>query len=60
VTGRQPLDRLGRHLVAGEAIGGLCVVTAVWAVYDGWKALGVFGVGVFTICQLIDRRTRPG
>jgi len=59
-AGRQRLDRTGQRLVAGEILGGLCVVAAVWALADGWKALGVFGVALFTICQLIDRRTRPG
>jgi len=58
--GRRRLDRTGRRLVIGEVVSGLCVVAAVWALYDGWRALGAFGVGVFTICQLIDRRTRPG
>lgn len=57
---RHRLDRLGWVLAGGEVVSGLCVVAAVWAVYDGWRALAVFGVAVFTVCQLIDRRTRPG
>jgi len=55
---RRPLDGGELRLIAGEVVGSLCIVAAVWAVYDGWKALGVFGVGLFTICHLIDNRTR--
>jgi hypothetical protein len=56
---RHRLDRVGWALAAGEIASGLCVVAAVWALYDGWRALAAFGVDVFTVCQLIDRRTRP-
>lgn len=57
-AGRHRLDGGELRLIAGEVVGSLCIVAAVWALYDGWKALGAFGVALFTICHLIDNRTR--
>jgi hypothetical protein len=58
---RRRLDRTGRRLVAVEAAGFALIVFAVWQFYpDPWRALGAVGLGAIWICQLIDRRTRPG
>jgi hypothetical protein len=43
-----------------QLIGLLCILFSVWAVYDGWVALGVFGAVLIALCELIVRRLMPG
>jgi hypothetical protein len=60
-AGRRRLDRTGRRLAVIESLGFAILVFAAAQVYgDPWRAIGGIGVGLIWVCQLIDRRTRPG
>lgn len=43
-----------RRLVAGQIVGVVFFAVAIWQILGGWHALAAFGVGLFTICQILD------
>lgn len=47
----------GRHvsLWTLQVVGLVCLVIAVWGTYDGWRALGVLGVALLTVAELVAR-----
>lgn len=40
-----------------QAVGVICVVIAAWGAYDGWAALGAFGISLLVVAELVGRRT---
>jgi uncharacterized membrane protein len=42
-----------------QLVGLVCVMVSVWALWDGWTALGVFGLLLIALCELIVRRLVP-
>jgi hypothetical protein len=52
----------GRHisLLALQLVGLACLLVSAWMVYDGWRALGIFGVALLVVAELTFRRSpRP-
>lgn len=43
-------------LLALQLVGLACIIVAAWMIRDGWAALGVFGVALVTVAELVDRR----
>jgi hypothetical protein len=54
------MTRADVALSAMEAVGGACLVGAVWAFYDGTRALAVFGLVLIGLAQFLDRRLYDG
>lgn len=42
-----------------QALGLMCLLAAVYAVYGPWYALAAFGVGVMLVAEAIGRRSPP-
>jgi len=49
-----------RHisLIALQLVGLVCLMVAVWNIRDGWYALGVFGVALLTVAELVHKQGR--
>lgn len=42
-----------------QVVGLACVVVAAFMIYDGWKALGVFGLALIAVAEFTARRSPP-
>lgn len=47
----------GRHisLLALQLVGLVCLIVSAWMVYDGWRALGIFGIALLAVAELAHR-----